>query len=178
MRLCRNQPTRDGVAAVELAMLLPLLMALLMGTWEVARVVQVYQIVANAAREGARMAAQGQIINLTGQYTDIHRSTGNPNVMDTVRNYIAAANVNTAGLDVQFTFLDSAGSPVGSPSEPYQGIKAQRFAVTVTLPYSSFRLTSINYFNISQVQSTVDWVSLKDSPFNLDTTMPGWDPIP
>jgi TadE-like protein len=39
------------------------------GTWEIARLVQVYQVVANAAREGARIAAQGQIINLTGAYT-------------------------------------------------------------------------------------------------------------
>ena len=174
----RPQPSRHGVAAVEFAVCLPLLLVLLMGTWEIARLVQVYQVIANAAREGARIAAQGQIINLTGAYTQITKTSSNPNVTDTVRNYVQNMGINTTGLTVAFTFLDSGGSPVGSPSEPWQGIKGQRFAVTVTLPYSSFRLNALNYFNINEVSSTVNWVSLKDDPFTLDTTMPSWNPLP
>jgi Flp pilus assembly protein TadG len=178
MRLRNRYPARRGLAAVEMAACLPLIMLLLMGTWEIARLVQVYQVVANAAREGARIAAQGQIINLTGAYTQICKTGSTPNVTDTVKNYVAKANINTTGLNVQFTFLDSGGNPVGNPSEPWQGVKGQRFAVTVTLPYSSFRLNSINYFNVSQVQTTVDWVSLKDDPFTVDTNLPGWNPVP
>ena len=43
-----------------------IMVPLMIGLWEMGRVVQVQQIVANAAREGARMAAQANTINQTG----------------------------------------------------------------------------------------------------------------
>src|SRR5436309_938093 len=79
MRPIPRSRSRAGAAAVEFAVILPLLMLLLLGTWEVARLVQVHAILSNAAREGARVAAQGQIINLTGGYTQIVVSDTNPN---------------------------------------------------------------------------------------------------
>src|SRR5690242_10343121 len=71
--------SRPGAAAVEFAVVLPLIVLLLLGTWEVARLVQVHAILSNAVREGARLAAQGQIINVTGNYTQIVVSDTDPN---------------------------------------------------------------------------------------------------
>ena len=48
-----------GVAAVEAAVLLPLALMLMLGTWEVGRMVEVSQILNNAAREGGRMRRPG-----------------------------------------------------------------------------------------------------------------------
>ena len=51
---------RDGVATVEFACCLPLLVLILFGLWEVGRFTEVQQVLWNAAREGARDASLGQ----------------------------------------------------------------------------------------------------------------------
>jgi Flp pilus assembly protein TadG len=77
--LCSRSRARRAVAAVEFAFLAPVLITLLFGVWEVGRMIQMYQIVSNAAREGGRQAA-------TAKYT-------NPQVQQTVLNYLLAAQV-------------------------------------------------------------------------------------
>src|SRR4051794_37643724 len=162
---------RGGVAAVEFAFTLPVLFTLMLGVWEVGRVIQVNQVLVNAAREGARIAAQGQTINLTGAYTQISVSTGSPNVQTTVLDYIKGAGVsNTTGATVAFQFIDGDTSK----SQPYQGVKNQRFRVTVTLPYNNVRLTTLNMLNLTNLTAQVDWVCLADAPFTVNTTTPTW----
>src|SRR5687768_8235143 len=78
------KPARRGAAAVEFALTLPLLMVLLLGLWEVGRLIQLAQVLNNAAREGARVAAQGMTINNSGSPTLIHVSSGSPNVKQTI----------------------------------------------------------------------------------------------
>jgi Flp pilus assembly protein TadG len=56
----RKAKARTGAAAVELAVCLPLLLTVLLGVWEVGRMVSAQQIIANAAREGGREVAAGQ----------------------------------------------------------------------------------------------------------------------
>jgi Flp pilus assembly protein TadG len=175
--MSQHSQVRDGVAAVELAVCAPLLFLLMLGTWELGRTVQVYQILSSAAREGARVAAQGQIINLKGSYTQISVNSGTPNVYDAVKNTLHAAGIDVSSFDtskVAFTFLDSSGNPVPSPSQPWQGVKGQRFRVTATLPYDSFRWTTLNLLNITQIQVSFDWACLIDDPFHVDTTLPSW----
>src|SRR5947209_7183227 len=107
MRRSQRLRPRRCAAAVEFAVVMPLLLLLLLGTWEVGRLVQVDAILSNAAREGARVAAQGQIINLTGSYTQIQVYTGTPSVQSAVANYLTGAGINNTGLTVTFTFLDN-----------------------------------------------------------------------
>lgn len=58
MRVITRRVSReDGVAAVELALILPVLFFLLFGTMEFGRVLSQYQLFQGAAREGARCAA-------------------------------------------------------------------------------------------------------------------------
>ncbi len=54
-----SRQQRRGVAAVELALLLPLILLLLMGLWEIGRAIDVQQLMSNAAREGGRQASTG-----------------------------------------------------------------------------------------------------------------------
>jgi Flp pilus assembly protein TadG len=187
MRRASPDRPRAGVAAVEFAVLLPLLFLLLLGAWEVGRAVQVYSILNNAVREGARIAAQGQIINLTGAYTQILINDIDPNTPDvtnTVINYVRTADPNynggagigTTGMTVSFTFLDAAGNPIAVPSQPWQGTKGQRFRVSATLPYENFRWTQLNLLNLTAITATTDWVSMIDSPFQVDTNIPSWNP--
>src|SRR4029450_2917444 len=58
-RSAPTRRTRRGVAAVEAAITLPLLLTLLLGLWEVGRMLQIRAPMNHAAREGARMAAGG-----------------------------------------------------------------------------------------------------------------------
>ena len=58
MKAMRNRVSREeGVAAVEFALILPLLALLLFGVFEFGRVWSQYQLYQGAAREGARCAA-------------------------------------------------------------------------------------------------------------------------
>jgi len=58
MRVTRNRISReDGVAAVEFAIILPVLALILFGVLEFGRVWSQYQLYQGAAREGARCAA-------------------------------------------------------------------------------------------------------------------------
>jgi Flp pilus assembly protein TadG len=183
----RTSRTRPGSAAVEFAVVLPLIVLLLVGTWEVARLVQVHAILSNAVREGARIAAQGQVINLTGAYTQIVVSDSDPNnpdVTTAITNYVHNADPNfkqgqgisTTGMTVTFSFIDGAGNPVGSSSQPWQAYKGQRYRVTATLPYDNFRWTTLNLLNVRTITASVDWMSMIDDPFQVNTTLPTWDP--
>jgi hypothetical protein len=182
---------RRGVAAVEFAFLAPVLFTLLLGLWQVGRIIQVKQILDNSAREGARLASQAQIIAPVGGFTLIQTSGGIPNVQDTICEYLSNAGVvdSTTVNDVQvtFTFLDSFPSastlntsgtppyspyPPSAPYHPWQGVKGMRFQITVTLPIQDVNWTP---FPLSgNLTSQVVWVILADNPFTVNTTVPGW----
>ena len=70
-----NVRRRRGTAAVEAAVLLPLALMLMLGTWEVGRMVEVSQILNNAAREGGRSASTGQNTNSQVQQTVLNYLT-------------------------------------------------------------------------------------------------------
>lgn len=173
MTLPRPRRQRHGAAAVELAVVMPLLVVLLVGVWEIGRLIQLQQIMNEAARDGARLASQSQIITPDGAYTLIAMRTGNPNVEDTVRQYLQGAGIkNLDGLRVTFEFLEGDMSA----TEPYQGQKNQRFRLRVTLPYENLRWTNLNLINPETLGGECVWQMLVDDPFTLSTTLPGWMP--
>lgn len=171
----KTKQTRNGVAAAEFAFVLPLLLLFLMGTWELGRIIQVQQVMVNAAREGARIAAQGQIINLSGTYTQIQVTSGTPNVTQTVKDYLKGTGItDMTGVLVDFQFLNgNTGS-----TQPWQGTKNQRYSVTVTVPYNNVRITTLNLLNFTNLVARADWVSMADDPFTINTTIPTWAAIP
>src|SRR5436305_1382844 len=109
---------RRGVAAVEFAFVVPLLLLLLLGIWELGRIINVQITLNNAARDGARLGAQANIVNMTGAYTQIKYGTGTPNIEGAIRAYLQAAGItNLNGLVIQFQFA-SAGTGGTMPGEP------------------------------------------------------------
>lgn len=162
--------SRRGLAAVELAICLPLLLILLLGVWEIGRLIQVKGIIHNAAREGARLAAQGLIINDTGAATEIHVSTGTPNVEATVLNYLREAGIDTTGVTVAFAYVNGDTTK----THPFEADKNQRYRITVTVPFDNVRWTLLSVANVQTMTSTVEWESLVDDPFTLDTNIPNW----
>lgn len=170
-----TQFRRTGVAAVEFAFVLPVLLTLMMGTWELGRVLHVQQVMVNAAREGARIAAQGQTINTTGTYTQIQVNSGTPNVRQTTLDYLRGAGfTNPSGVVVTFQFENGNTAAVN----PFQATKNQRFSVSLDMPYDNVRITNLNLLGLKTLTARVDWVSMADDPFTINTSIPSWNPIP
>ncbi|MCK5439004.1 MAG: pilus assembly protein [Gemmatimonadetes bacterium] len=56
-RFCRPAPQKEtGQTLVEFALVIPILLALVIGIFEFGRAWNVYQVITNTAREGARLA--------------------------------------------------------------------------------------------------------------------------
>lgn len=191
--MTRLRNPRRGVAAVETAVVLTfILVPLLIGIWEMGRVVQVQQIVANAAREGARLAAQARTINSTGAPTLVMASVpppnpgGVPNVKAAVFQTLVGAGLNKLtwdDVDVQFQFIPQpAGSaqpalvdPVAGATNPSQGVKNQPFEVKVTLnaaAYDKCKWIKFGIVNPQKVTFTARWQILVDDPFEAPVYRP------
>lgn len=145
---------RRGVALVEFAVLLPLLLILLVGIWEVARVIQVQQAVQNAARDGGRQASTGK------------RTASE--VVQVVKNYITRAGYSSANVNVTVTNLTSSLRP-----DPTQANQLDRFRVVVTMPFDDARLITQRWFtNGRTLRAEVVWMSMRDIPLAINSTVP------
>jgi Flp pilus assembly protein TadG len=138
---------RRGVAAVEFAVLIPFILTLLLGIWEVGRMIEVQQTVNNAAREAARQATTGQLTNTQVQQVAIQclNVAGIP----TGNAVVTVSDLTNPSLDVsQAHYLD-------------------RLQVTVTLPFSDVRWSVISYFSspTAPLSATVTWVTVIDQDF-------------
>jgi Flp pilus assembly protein TadG len=153
---------RRGAAVVEFAVLLPVIVLLVAGVWEVGRMVEVNQMLTNAAREGARQAA-------TGNWT-------NAQVATIVQNYLTKAGINAAHVSVVVTNLDSGAD---ASVAAYQ----DRLEVDVALPFGDvswgplFSATTVNGIPMfpglpSTLTATAVWVSMNDQPFPNFPTPP------
>lgn len=97
-----------GQALVELALLLPVLIMLAMGTLDVGRVFQGYLDLANAAREGAAYASLNPSdSNLTSDVTNIMTAESNGLVPGTMNVTVSFSPNNSAGSQVTVTVTAS-----------------------------------------------------------------------
>lgn len=187
---------RHGVAAVEMAVLLVPLLTLFLCAVELGRLVQVSQLVTNAAREGARMAAQGVNVQVLGNfvyvYTDssstIVSGTNPVYVKEIVNDYLITANItNVTGVTIEFKFLQADGvTDDTTRTDPWQGKKGDMFRLKVTVPYNNFRWTNmwmpandstsgkLFFWDIQSMSEQVKWGMMADDPFTVNTAIPNW----
>ncbi len=198
----RRGRARRAVAAVELAMVAPLLISCLQGLWEVGRYVMMQDVLDSAAREGARLAASGgyfassnhsspttsgETITLTSPSTN-----SDYEVQKRVKAYLSAMGVTTKGMTVtvtnvsestsganwSYTWTDDGttnGSGSGSGYDPAAAAtQLDQLNVTVTLPYKNIAYSPLSQF-ISQsatMTAAASWLSLADVPLTVSTTIP------
>jgi Flp pilus assembly protein TadG len=179
----RNRPARRGVAAIEFGLVTMLFVApLVIGVWEVGRLIQVQQIVSNGAREGARLAAQAFTLK-SGVPTQVKVDTGAVNVKAAVFQSLYAAGLTNLSLsDVTVTFAftsprnkayvaiaaDPPGTtyPAGSlPPEPCYGEKGMSFTVSVSIPWEKVRWINLGLVRPNTVDFTATWQMLIDDRF-------------
>ena len=154
LRTLRSARRRRGVAAVEMAMLSPLLLALLLGIWEVGRLIQVNQMLSNAAREGGRQAASGLL-------TDAE-------VQTVVLQYLQRAGIPTAHATVTVTNLTSGSR------DAKDALQLDQLQVSVTVPVTDIKWVALSLITgpTSTLSATTVWWSLRDQGYPKDITPP------
>ncbi|QEH35993.1 TadE-like protein [Aquisphaera giovannonii] len=150
----RGRKRRRGIAAVEAALTFPLLLTILVGLWEVGRLVEVKQVLVNAAREGGRQASIG-----TKTAAQIQAD---------VLNYIRLDGLSTQGAGVTVTNLTSP-----SVVDPSQAAQLDRIRVTVTIPFDSVKLSLLNrVYAAPTLSASSEWKSMKDLPVDFSAVIP------
>jgi Flp pilus assembly protein TadG len=174
---------RTGTASVEAGVTLSLIIVpLMIGIWEMGQVVHAQQVVANAAREGARMGAQGLTIVNYGAvdittYAPTAPAPYGPNVNDTVYEAIVTGGLpglQPSDVTMTLTFLNPDGTVNTAYTDPYQAPKLQRFRVAVSVPWSKVRWVNLGIVNPTTISYQVDWYMLVDDPFQVNTNIPSW----
>jgi Flp pilus assembly protein TadG len=156
----RESPPRNGAAAVEFAAVMPLLVLLLVGIWEVGRIVDMAEIANNAAREGARQASTGEKPVGPDTVDSVERS---------VKDYLRNAGVtDTSGVTVTFTNLTQPAQ-----TDPRDATQGDRLRLTVSVPIDSNRWSSLSRITTgSNLVSTVEWRCMVDIPVAVDPILP------
>lgn len=126
MRKIRNRD-RKGVAMVELAFMLPILVMMVLGIIEFARAFEVAQQLNVAAREGGRLGllygiAQGN-------------QTANQKVIQDVKNFLAASGISGSSLNVNIYEVTPANINSTTPIELDDANKEKYFKVQVNVKF-------------------------------------------
>ncbi|GBD36495.1 hypothetical protein HRbin36_01620 [bacterium HR36] len=146
---------RKAIATVELALCLPLLLVLMLGVWEIARYVEVQQVLNQAAREAGRQAAGG------GKTAD--------EVQQAVIVFLQSAGINPANVQVTITNLANPGN-----TDPRQASNLDALEVQIELPFRDVTLSFTSMFipENAHMRARTVWRSLRDLPVAVDTNAP------
>ena len=167
MRMRRLLPRsrRSGVAALEFALVAPLLVTLLLGVWELGQAIRMYQLIANAAREGVRQAA-------SAKYT-------NAEVKQAVFDYLLRANVPlsdtlpNSSVTLSNTNAVITVSAANASNTTYDADQFVPMTVNVRVPIRNFRwLVSNVFLSASDIEVTAGGLCLKDIPITVDSQIP------
>jgi hypothetical protein len=127
-----KQQARRGSAAVEFAVIAPILAALLLGIFEVTRAVQVKNYLTDAARSSCRIAIQ------PGNNTH--------NVTDNISAILAADGINAA-------YATSTLLVNGQNVDVNTAKKYDQISVKISIPISKVTWVPLFYFTSSQIES-------------------------
>ena len=128
---------RQGAAAVELAFMIPIFLAMVLGIFEFGRAVMVRQVISNAAREGVR---QGIIPGAT--VTQVTTATNS---------YLSKGGVSSGNLVVEVK--NGSGTTVTN----LDTIKShQPMRVFVSVPYNDVSWGPLRFLGGTTVQFTAE----------------------
>jgi Flp pilus assembly protein TadG len=121
---------RRGTATVEFAVIVPLFLLLVLGTWEMGTAVRASNNLTAAVREGGRLAS----MDFTGSLAV--NQTPNQKVIQDIRAFLNASGL--PGAQATITITQAEGSGAGTTFDlgdknNYLGL----FKITATIPFSS-----------------------------------------
>jgi Flp pilus assembly protein TadG len=192
--LRRSSKKRQATAAVEMAVVLPFLLLVMFGVWEIGRLVHLTQIVSNAAREGGRLSAAGTLSASTTSGTNptwqIQQAVGNylqnagfeipsngvvVTVTNLTKDIISTGTIkvdtnNSTNVIVTLSGTAPTKDPVLS-ADQYDTIK-----VEVSYPFSFARWSPSNLFfymsDSTKVYAEARWPCMRDKPVAIDSSIP------
>jgi Flp pilus assembly protein TadG len=136
MKLRRQKPAtteRRGTALVELALVLPIFVAVTLGIVEFGRAMMVAQLVTNAAREGTRLGI-------------IDGST-NAKVETDIKSFLnQAANISAADLTITITVTPATGNP-NPGNQVANALPRDLVSVYVAVPFNKVSYVTGNYLS-------------------------------
>lgn len=144
-----GRPRRRGAAAVELAVTLPMLVTMLLGILEMGRVLEIQQILGNAAREGGRQASTGLLTNTQ--------------VSQVVTSFLAESDLNLDTTNVNVTVSNLTEPGVDAT----QAKQLDQLQVVVTIPYGDVALVGTNllFSRTTPISASANWPCQKDKPY-------------
>ncbi len=129
----RKEKSRRGAAVVEMAIVMPLFFMLTWGIVEFGRAMMVSQLVTNAARDGARVAAADGSTNDT--------------VQTAVEDFLTDA-LNISASDITVSIAVEAGAGNGNPGNDVANAQpGDKCIVTVTVPFDQVTLTKPDWLS-------------------------------
>ncbi|QEH32961.1 TadE-like protein [Aquisphaera giovannonii] len=153
---------RRAAAAVEMAVCLPLVLTMLIGTWELGRILEMQQFLNAGAREAARQAGSGLMTN--------------SQVQQVALNYVKNALGDTSGtrtqhLAVTITVYDADIPSTAKAVDVSQADALDLLEIQVSIPYADVRWVALPTLSgAGTLSAKATWVSLKNFPF--PTTVP------
>lgn len=130
----RGREQRRGAVAVELAIVAPVLLAILLGMVELSRLFEVQNLLDEAAREGARFAAMDRDGMLQeGQST-------NDKLASDVKNFLASNGIPSGDVSVAVKDHENPGADFNL-DDPANNLKL--FDVKVSVDFSAVSYASI-----------------------------------
>jgi Flp pilus assembly protein TadG len=200
--MTQTRPARPGIAATEMVIIAPMLLLLLGGLWEIGRIIQIRNVLDEAAREGARVAGAGSYFASNNHIDPATGSTmslaspsknGDYEVQKVVLTRLQAAGLMTTGATVtvantkggSYTYT-AAGAGSGSGNDPSAAAnQLDPITVTITFPYQNVTLSPMSMFlgSSTTLTTTASWASMRDVPLTVSTTIPqqplkSTDPLP
>jgi hypothetical protein len=177
---------RQGVAAVEFALCLPLIVLLLMGLWEVGRIAQVANVIRNGGREAARDASLAQdnlqtvANNLAAYLQGSLPTTFGQGHSTTLKSPTISLPANTTGYmcwdnTVNQELFTLTFTDVTNPSitDPTGMQKLDHYRLSISVPYATIGWSGLAQItSISRISITLDWASMVDSPFQITPALP------
>ena len=155
----KRKPSRPcrGVAALELALVLPVLSSLFLGVCEVGRMLDVQIMLENAVEVGGRQAS-------TGVCTDAQ-------VQQDVINCLALAGLPSQDATVTVVDLTSPGTDASQASE------MDTLQVTVTIPFRDVRWAATTFVtnNNTMLSATSIYPSARVNPYPTNIQPPMGD---
>jgi Flp pilus assembly protein TadG len=137
IRLRRAPGASEGTAAVEFALVLPIMIVLLFGFVEIGRLFWSYQIASAAVRDGARLAARlpmdcGSLTG-AGDLTRV-KNLVRTGAIDGTGSPLVAGWTDSASVAVAVSCIDNSGGTYSGRYLALAGIP--KVQVTATVPFS------------------------------------------
>ncbi len=148
LKIHKRTENRKGIAAVECAVMLPVMLVLVLGLIELGTALRASTIMQSSVREAGRLAT------MDWRYVLEEDETPNVKVERDIRNFVTASGLpgNDLTVKIQYAEGDDKGSHFDI-SDPDNALELM--LIEIELPYASISLFPVNYMGGTNLRAGV-----------------------